>query len=116
MQWMCRIRYLIALLLLPLCVATTAYGQEKNDILRVVTEHIGDSYGWHITTVGEHEVTVPLPVIVRSPHSGWHCFPRSRLHGGARYEGFRLPPKGNMPAKSWSGSRTGQTCGRWIFR
>lgn len=99
MQWMCRIRYLIALLLLPLCVATTAYGQEKNDILRVVTEHIGDSYGWHITTVGEHEVTVPLPVIVRSPHSGWHCFSSSRLHGGARYEGFRIASEGKYAGK-----------------
>lgn len=99
MQWMYKIRYLIVLLLFSLCTATTSYGQEKNDILNVVTEHIGDSYGWHITTIGERDVTIPLPIIIHSPHSGWHCFSSTHLHDGAEYEGLRIASEGEYVGK-----------------
>ena len=37
---------------------------EDADVKEIVFGHIGDAYGWHITTWGETPDTVPLPVIV----------------------------------------------------
>jgi len=51
--------------------------------------HIGDSYGWHVTTINGHHVTIPLPVIVHG-NSGWHIFSSSKLAHGESYKGFRV--------------------------
>ena len=56
--------------------------------------HVGDAYGWHITTVNGHHVTVHLPVIVRSKTTGWHIFSSKRIEEGEEYEGFRIAAKG----------------------
>jgi F-type H+-transporting ATPase subunit a len=57
------------------------------DVAELVFGHIGDSYGWHITTwEGEH-ITIPLPCIVYGS-TGWHVFMSSRLEHGEIYEGF----------------------------
>ena len=56
--------------------------------------HVGDAYGWHITTVNGRHVTVHLPVIVRSRTTGWHCFSSKHIEEGEEYEGFRLAAKG----------------------
>lgn len=56
--------------------------------------HVGDAYGWHITTVNGHHVTVHLPVIVRSKTTGWHIFSSKRIEEGEKYEGFRIAAKG----------------------
>ena len=52
---------------------------EDADVKEIVFGHIGDAYGWHITTWGETHVTVPLPVIVRSKTGHWNVFSSSRL-------------------------------------
>lgn len=56
--------------------------------------HVGDSYEWHITTINEKPIAIPLPVIVRSRTSGWHCFSFHHLEDG-EYEGFFIAPKGS---------------------
>ena len=56
--------------------------------------HVGDAYGWHITTVNGHPVTVHLPVIVRSKTTGWHVFSSKHIEEGEEYEGFRIAAKG----------------------
>ena len=60
--------------------------------------HVGDSYGWHITTVKGRHITVPLPVIVRSRTSGWHVFSSAKLEHGDGYEGFIIAPEGEKHA------------------
>jgi F-type H+-transporting ATPase subunit a len=65
-----------------------------------IIEHIGDAYGWHIITVNGHHVSVPLPVIVYSRQSGFHCFLSSKLHHG-EYQGLSIagedhPNKGKI--------------------
>ncbi len=60
------------------------------DVQDVVFSHIKDAYSWHITEIGEHEITIPLPVIVKGETSGWHIFSSSRLDEGKEYEGFVL--------------------------
>jgi F-type H+-transporting ATPase subunit a len=59
--------------------------------------HVSDSYEWHITTIKGHPVSVPLPVIVRSKTSGWHCFSSHHLEEGS-YQGFRIAGKGEPDA------------------
>lgn len=75
----------------------TAAEEQVNtvDVKEIVFSHIGDSYEWHITNIGEKELIVPLPIIVRSKVTGWHCFLSSRLHhNNGIYEGFYIAPAG----------------------
>ena len=67
-----RLLSFISLLLLSLPLAA-----EPLDMDEYLYGHVMDSYEWHITTVKGHPVSVPLPVIVYSSQSGWHCFPHS---------------------------------------
>lgn len=69
------------------------------DVKTVVLDHIADSYEWHICTVGEHHVTIPLLVIVRSQSGEWHCFSSSHLHAGHEYEGFCIADEGEYAGK-----------------
>ena len=69
---------------------------EPVDVKGIVFGHIGDAYEWHITDIGETKLIIPLPVIVYSSTTGWHCFLSSRLeenHGS--YEGFSIAPTGS---------------------
>ncbi|GHT01862.1 ATP synthase subunit a [Bacteroidia bacterium] len=71
------------------------------NVRELILEHIGDEYGWHVTTVGGHDFAIPLPVIVQSKATGeWHVFSSAHLHGGHEYEGFSIsheePYKGKI--------------------
>ena len=65
-----------------------------------ILEHIGDSYEWHITTVGENRISIPLPVIVRSKETGWHIFLSSKFDNEqSGYEGFYIAQEGDYKGK-----------------
>ncbi len=67
--------------------------QEKKgiDVQELVFGHINDAYSWHIATIGETHVSIPLPVIVKSSERGWFVFSSSRFHHGHdAYEGFKI--------------------------
>lgn len=86
-------------LLLPACAvtahaATTAEEGGGLDMKEYLFGHIGDSYGWHVTTINGHHVTIHLPVILHSNTSGWHAFSSKHIEEGEVYEGFRLAAKG----------------------
>ena len=72
---------------------------EELDVKQVVLSHIADSYEWHICSVGERHISVPLPVIVRSQSGEWHCFSSSKLHHGHQYEGFHITEEGAYAGK-----------------
>lgn len=80
---------LLTILFLPLKA-----GAVDIDMQEYLFGHVGDSYGWHITTIKGHPVSVNLPVIVRSKTSGWHCFSSRHISEGETYEGFRIAVKG----------------------
>lgn len=62
--------------------------------------HIGDAYDWHILSVNEFHLTIPLPVIVYSQNSGLHCFFSSRFHHGhSSYQGFEIAREGAYEGK-----------------
>ena len=68
------------------------------DMNEYIFGHIGDSYGWHITTVNGHHITVHLPVIVHSRETGWHIFSSRHIGHGEAYQGFYIAPEGEKHA------------------
>lgn len=73
---------------------------EGVDVKEVVLGHIGDSYDWHITTIGEKHISIPLPVIVRGHNGEWHCFSSGHLlHSHEGYEGFLVAHDGPYAGK-----------------
>lgn len=85
------IKILMVALLALLPLSSKAADLDMNEFL---LGHVGDSYGWHITTINGHHVTVHLPVIVHSKTTGWHCFSSRHIEEGESYEGFRLAKDG----------------------
>jgi len=69
----------------------SAVSEEEFNASEYILEHIKDSHEWHILTRpnGEH-VSVPLPVILYSKHSGFHIFFSNRLAHGHSYKGFQM--------------------------
>ena len=74
---------------------------EELDPKSLVLGHLGDSYWWHIGTFGGREVSLYLPVIVRSSADGggWHFFSSCHLAEGASWEGFSIAPEGKYEGK-----------------
>lgn len=61
----------------------------------MIFEHLGDSYSWHIASVGETHISIPLPVIVYSAERGWNCFMSTKFHHGHdAYQGFYIAHQG----------------------
>ena len=67
------------------------------DIKSMLFGHIGDSYQWHITQIGDKHIIIPLPVIVYSS-TGWHCFMSSKLEDGP-YKGLYCAEGGKYGGK-----------------
>ena len=69
------------------------------DVTAMIFDHVGDSYYWHLTDIGETSVSAPLPVLVYSEHTGWHAFSSSHFHHGHEaYEGLAIAPEGSAYA------------------
>ena len=65
-----------------------------------IMDHIADSYDWHVFSIGNFHLTVPLPVIVRSQNSGFHIFMSSHFnHGHSAYKGFSIAREGEFRGK-----------------
>ena len=106
MRWFLDIkRMCLALLLMWVVLPVVAQENELTvgeseentvDVKEIVFGHIGDSYEWHITNIGEKELIVPLPVIVHVRGEGWHIFSSHRFHeNGGVYKGFFIAPPGS---------------------
>lgn len=80
-------------------VATSSVENKEGDVNvnELVFGHIGDAYEWHIATLGNTVVSIPLPVIVHSS-TGWHVFCSSRLEEG-EYEGLYIARGGAYDGK-----------------
>jgi len=64
-----------------------------------IIDHIVDAHEWHILSVGDFHLTLPLPVILW--HKGaLHVFMSSRFnHGHAQYKGFAIANEGDNKGK-----------------
>lgn len=86
---------LISLCLLPL----RGRAADEVDVQDIVFSHIQDAYTWHITEWNGKEISVPLPVIVRSEEEGWDLFLSSRLQEGEPYQGYYIAQEGDYSGK-----------------
>lgn len=64
------------------------------DPAKVIMEHIMDAHEFHFLSYKgsdgeEHEVAIPLPVILYSPQKGLSVFSYSHLHHGHVHEGYK---------------------------
>jgi F-type H+-transporting ATPase subunit a len=65
--------------------------EEEFNATEYILDHISDSHEWHILTTRDgHHVSVPLPVILYSKHSGFHVFMSGKLAHGHEHQGFRM--------------------------
>ena len=78
-------------LLLPLSL-----GAQDMDMDEYLFGHVGDSYGWHITTIKGEPVSIHLPVILHSKTTGWHVFSSKHIEEGEEFQGFVLNEEGKL--------------------
>lgn len=80
----------ILLLLLPLSL-----GAKDFDVSEVIFGHIGDAYEWHVAKIGQKDIVIWLPVIVRTHDGQWHAFSSKNLsEENLEYKGLRIAEKG----------------------
>jgi len=68
------------------------------NISQVIFGHVADAHEWHIFSIGETPVALPLPVIVYHPQKGFSVFSSSKIAEGESYDGYHLD-KGGMKEK-----------------
>ena len=73
--------------------------KEKLDVKELILEHLADSYTWHITKIGNSEVSIPLPVIVYSKITGWHVFLSSAFIENPVHDGLLIATDGKYKGK-----------------
>ena len=66
-------------------------GAEEFNATEYILDHVSDSHEWHLLTKKDgHHVSVPLPVILYSKHSGFHVFMSSKIAHGHSHHGFQM--------------------------
>ncbi|MBR2360285.1 MAG: F0F1 ATP synthase subunit A [Bacteroidaceae bacterium] len=86
--------------LLPVQASSHTHDEDKPiDVKEIIFDHIGDAYEWHVTTIGDKHVSIPLPVIVFSREKGFHAFLSNRLHHGEAHNGFHIATEGAHKGK-----------------
>ncbi len=78
------------------------------DVKEIMLGHLKDSYQWHLFSIGEHHVTVPLPVIVHSSERGWFVFMSSQLEHAPQYKEFYYATEGISAGKVVEKNAAGQ--------
>jgi len=64
---------------------------EKINPSKIILEHVSDGHEFHFATIGDHSVTIPLPIILYSPQKGLSTFMSSKFeHGHQVYDGYLL--------------------------
>ena len=93
--------------------AAQAEEKEKLQIKDFIFEHLGDSYKWHFVKLKDKDISLYLPVIVRSESGQWHIFSSSRLENEVSYEGFHIAHDGDYAHKIVETSNTGAIVRPW---
>lgn len=112
------LRYILLFFICTALAPAVMASEQKDepvDVKEIVLGHMSDAYEWHITTWNGHHVSIPLPVIVKSEHGGWHVFSSARFHHAPDgiYEGFYLNEEAN--GKIYELLPDGTTVRPWDF-
>ncbi len=82
----------------------------------LIFNHIKDSYEWHIASIGETHIAIPLPVMLYSKQTGFHFFMAGKLHHGTEsYEGFHIATEGKYQRKIVETMTDGSEVRPWDF-
>ena len=75
--------------------------KEKFSAQKFLFEHISDEHEWHIATINDKHISIPLPVILISKsRKNIFAFFSSKLeHGHTIYKGFKLETEGEYKGK-----------------
>lgn len=87
----------IRLLIYIICVlgfVAPIKAEENLDVSKLIFEHLGDSYEWHIT----EGAVIPLPCILVNK-SGVEVFLSNKLEHGATYKGYHIAEEGDHEGK-----------------
>jgi F-type H+-transporting ATPase subunit a len=88
------------LLLLGCCLFLPAEAENAPvDVQDIVFSHIQDAYSWHITEWDGKEITIPLPVLLRSEERGWDLFLSHHLHEGQTHHNYYMATEGKHAGK-----------------
>ncbi len=76
------------------------HGEKKEfDAGKMIIDHIIDAHDWHIMDIGDHHITVPLPVILID-EGELYVFMSSKFHHGhSSHKGFMLVLEGDYKGK-----------------
>ena len=101
---MTKARLLSILLLLLLAYQTNASpsnNEQHEDFSTVdyVFDHINDSHEWFFFSLGQKHITLPLPIIVYSKHSGLSIFLSSKFHHPSIDFSFYIEAEGDNKGK-----------------
>lgn len=91
-------KFVICLFLLLISGVSTLKAEEL-DVKHIIFSHLGDSYEWHITTWGNTQISVPLPIIVISKYQGLQMFLSSKVEDGETYKNFKIASDGKYQNK-----------------
>lgn len=69
------------------------------DVQEIVFSHIKDAYTWHVAEWNGTELSIPLPILVRSEERGWDVFLSSRLHHGNVHHNYYIAGDGEHAGK-----------------
>ena len=72
-------------------IGTNKQKQEPLDVTNLIMTHIQDSYEWHVTDIGQKNIIIHLPIIVKST-SGWHVFSSEQFSEEPNNKGYRIGP------------------------
>lgn len=65
--------------------------KKKFNASEVIFGHVLNGHEFHFMDIGDHPVTIPLPIILYSPERGWTTFMSSRFeHGHKNYNGYAM--------------------------
>ena len=86
-----------AVIIYMICVlgfAAPIRAEEKLDVSKLIFEHLGDSYEWHIV----EGAVIPLPCILIG-EEGVDVFMSDKLEHGATYKGYHIAAEGDHEGK-----------------
>lgn len=71
--------------------------EKKFNASEVIFGHVLNAHEFHFLDIGDHPVTIPLPVILYSPERGWTSFMSSKFnHGHDPYNGYAILNEHNI--------------------
>lgn len=93
---------LVFIFSLQLSYASDDHGHAKEEAFdpgKMIVEHVIDAHEWHILSIGETHISIPLPIILYS-EGKLDVFCSSKFHHGHdSYKGYRLELEGEHKGK-----------------